>query len=92
MLSFRSGISVAELVVYFPSLLVAVWIASRHGFGRNAGWFFIIIFSLVRIIGAICQLISISHPSTGVLEAAFICSSVGLSPLLLVLTGLLSRV
>jgi hypothetical protein len=92
MLSFRSAISVVEIIVYSPSLFIAIWIASRHGFGRNSGWYFLIIFVLIRLIGAACQLVSISNHSTGVIEAAFICSSVGLSPLLLVASGLLSRV
>ena len=92
MLTFRDGISIAELIVYIPSLVAAVWLTVRRGFGRSIGWFFIIIFTLIRISGAACQLAEISSHSLGGVKAVFICNAVGLSPLLLVLVGLLFRV
>lgn len=91
-ISYRSAISVVELIVYLPALFIAAYISFRHGFGRNAGWVFLILFSLARIIGSCCQ-IQVEHkPSKNLFIATAIISSVGLSPLLLTSVGLLSRV
>lgn len=88
---FRGGISILELIVYFPSVFLSTWIASRHGLGRSSGWIFLVVFTVVRIVGAACQLDSESNHSKGVITAAVICSSIGLSPLILTCIGLLSR-
>ncbi|MCJ1280223.1 hypothetical protein MMC21_008050 [Puttea exsequens] len=91
-LNARGGISILELGLYFPSFVVALYVCSRHGFRRSSGWIFTLILCLVRIIGACCQLATYDNPkSRGLLEAAIILDSVGVSPLLLASIGLLSR-
>jgi len=86
-------VSIAQIVVYTPALAVAVLLAIRHGFGRSSGWFYLILFSLVRILGAALQLATINDPSNiGLLVGASTLQSVGLSPLILVELGLLNRV
>ncbi|KAL1964396.1 hypothetical protein VTN77DRAFT_6954 [Rasamsonia byssochlamydoides] len=90
-ISFRDVISIIELVVYFPSLFIAIFVASRHGFSRSSGWIFLVLFTLVRIIGACASLATISNQSVGLYITAAICSSVGLSPLIMTNVGLLSR-
>ncbi|MCJ1411668.1 hypothetical protein MMC19_005759 [Ptychographa xylographoides] len=92
MVTSREGLSIAELIFYIPALPVAVFVAFRHGFGRQAGWFFLIILALIRIIGSICEIVSVTSPSQGVIECAVILSSVGLSPMILAMLGLLKRV
>jgi len=87
----QAGISVLELLLYIPSLIVAAVVCKRHGFGRSSGWVFTLILCLVRIIGACCQLATISSSSDGLIEVVLILESVGLSPLLLATLGLLSR-
>jgi hypothetical protein len=87
----RGGVSILELFIYFPSLIVAFIICSRHGFNRSSGWIFTLILCLIRIIGACCQLATYHDQSSGLLETAFILDSVGISPLLLATLGLLSR-
>ena len=87
----QGGISVLELIIYFPSIVAAVFVCSRHGFNRSSGWIFTLILCLIRIIGACCQLATYHDQSQGLLEAALILDFVGLSPLLLATTGLLSR-
>ena len=87
----RGGISILELIIYFPSIIAAVFICSRHGFRRSSGWIFTLILCLIRIIGACCQLATYHDQSQGLLEAALILDFVGLSPLLLAALGLLSR-
>ncbi|MCJ1471674.1 hypothetical protein MMC13_000314 [Lambiella insularis] len=92
MIDSREGLSIAELVFYVPGLFLAAFVAFRHGFGRESGWIFLVILSLIRIIGSICEIVSVSSPSQGVDECYIILASVGLSPLILAMLGLLKRV
>jgi len=87
----HGGVSIFELVVYFPALVVAVIVCSRHGFGRSSGWVFTLVLCLVRIIGACCQLATYHSETKGLFEAVVILDSIGISPLLLATLGLLSR-
>jgi hypothetical protein len=87
----HGGISIFELIVYFPALVVAAIVCSRHGFSRSSGWIFVLILSLIRIIGACCQLATYHSETTGLVEAVIILESVGISPLLLATLGVLSR-
>ncbi|MCJ1287234.1 hypothetical protein MMC26_006582 [Xylographa opegraphella] len=88
----REGLSIANIVFYIPCLFIAGWVSFLHGFGRQSGWIFMVILALVRIVGSICQIVSESSPSESIDEAWIILSSVGLSPLILAMLGLLARV
>jgi hypothetical protein len=91
-LSYRNGISIAEIIIYVPCLAIAVFLAFRHGFGRNAGWLFLIMFCLARIIGPCMSLATISQPTNiSLYTGAAILQNIGLSPLQLCTIGLLSR-
>src|SRR4051794_5663872 len=86
-------IEIAEIVVYSPALLIAIFLASRHGFRRNAGWLYLILFSLVRILGAALGLAALHDPTnTGLQTGAATQQTIGLSPLILSALGLLGRV
>jgi hypothetical protein len=87
----QGGVSIFELLIYFPAIVVAAIVCSRHGFGRSSGWIFTLILCLVRIVGASCQLATYQSPTQGLLEAVIILESIGISPLLLATLGLLSR-
>jgi len=91
-ITYRNGVSIAELVFYFPALAIAIFLAVRHGFRRNAGWLFIIIFCVARIIGPAMQIATI-HDSNSVdlYTGSIILQNIGLSPLMLATLGLLSR-
>ncbi|KAF4632701.1 hypothetical protein G7Y89_g5425 [Cudoniella acicularis] len=84
-------ISIAELIVYLPCLILGFLVCLRHGFKRTSGWIFILILSTVRIVGATCQLLTYSHPTEGLLKATLIFDSIGIAPLLLAVLGVLSR-
>ncbi|KAK6193000.1 kti12, chromatin associated [Pestalotiopsis sp. IQ-011] len=91
-LTESNQVSIAELVIYLPALFVAIFLCVRHGFGRSSGWLYLIIFSLARIIGPSMQLATISQPRNYSLYiGAATLQSIGLSPLILVELGLLSR-
>jgi len=91
-LTYRNDVSIAEIAVYVPSLAVAILLVVRHGFGRNAGWIFLITFCLARIIGSAMSLAAITNPtSSSLLTGASILQNVGFSPLELACISLLSR-
>lgn len=90
-ITYRHGISILQLIIYFPSLFLSIFLVVRHGLNKSSGFLFLTIFALTRIVGACCDLATINNPSTGLYIAAAICSSIGLSPLMMACTGLLSR-
>jgi hypothetical protein len=87
----QEGVSIFELIIYFPAIVIAAIVCSRHGFGRASGWIFTLILCLIRILGSCCQLATYSSETKGLLEAVIILESIGISPLLLATLGLLSR-
>jgi len=92
-IDYRNGVSIALLIFYFPALCIAALLATRHGLNRNSGWLFLIIFALARIIGAAMQLATISQPhNVSLYIGSAILLNIGLSPLLLAASSLLSRV
>ncbi|CAG7924745.1 unnamed protein product [Penicillium olsonii] len=91
-IDYRHGISILEIIIYSPTLFVALWMAFHHGFTKSSGWYFFVVFSLARIVGAACYLATIAAPSNvGLYIAWAVCTSLGLSPLILGCLGLLSR-
>ncbi|KAI0473759.1 hypothetical protein GGR56DRAFT_648839 [Xylariaceae sp. FL0804] len=91
-LTEQNGISIAEIIYYVPAGAIGVFLAVRHGFGRNAGWLYLVILSLMRIVGASLELATISQPkNTGLYIGAGTLQSVGLSPLVLVTVALVNR-
>lgn len=85
-------IAIAELVIYIPVTLLAIFVVFRHGFHKQLGWIYLCIFGVIRIAGAIMEVLSNKHPdNANDKEWALILQSVGLSPLLLSTLGLLKR-
>jgi hypothetical protein len=92
-IGYKGGIAIGEIIVYVPALAIAILLTIRHGFGRNSGWIFLIIFTLIRILGACFQLaLDNDSNNQSIQTGAAILSTVGLSPLELCALGLLSRV
>ncbi|TLS23311.1 uncharacterized protein PpBr36_06005 [Pyricularia pennisetigena] len=86
-------ISIVEIIVYTPALVIALILATRHGFKRASGWLYLILFSLIRIIGAALDLASTQNPGdAGLVSGTNALRNAGLSPLILVSVGLLTRV
>jgi hypothetical protein len=85
-------IAIAELVIYIPVTLLAIFVVFRHGFHKQLGWIYLCIFGVIRIAGAIMEVLSTKNPDNdNDKEWAIILQSVGLSPLLLSTLGLLKR-
>jgi hypothetical protein len=92
-LDYRSGVSVGEICVYVPALLVGIYLISRSGFGRNSGWIYLILFFLARIVGPGMELYTIGRPpKTSLYEGYAILNSVAISPLELLIVGTLIRI
>ncbi|KAL4779040.1 hypothetical protein BJX76DRAFT_365650 [Aspergillus varians] len=86
-------VAIAELVIYIPIALVTIFVVFRHGFHKQLGWIYLLIFCVVRVAGAILQILSHKNPDDSKeKEWAAILSSVGLSPLILASLGFLKRV
>jgi hypothetical protein len=84
-------VSIVELIVFIPCLILGVVVCLRHGFKRTSGWIFVLILSAIRIAGAICQLLTYDNPTEGLIKATLILDSIGIAPLLLAVLGVLSR-
>ena len=84
-------VSIAEIVVYIPLLLLAIVVCSRHGFSKSSGWIYTVVLSVIRIAGSACQLLTYTNHSASLLQWTMILDSVGVSPLLLATLGMLSR-
>lgn len=86
-------IAIVQLVLYFLFLGIAIFLSVKHGFTKSAGWRYLIVLALARIIGSCLYLATISDPTNWHLYVGwYIVNGLGLGPLVLVLLGLLSRV
>ncbi len=91
-LGAHGWVSVAELCIYIPLLLLSLYVCIRQGFYRSSGWVYTFILCLVRVIGPIFQIVARSNPgNTGLIRAAVTLDAIGISPLFLATLGLLSR-
>lgn len=87
----RDIVAVVELIFYIPTAFLAAFVCFKHGFARASGFLFTLILCIVRIAGAICQLVSRTDHSTGLFEAIVIFDALGLSQLLMATLGMLNR-
>ncbi|KAI0334289.1 hypothetical protein GY45DRAFT_1318778 [Cubamyces sp. BRFM 1775] len=89
----RGYIAIAEIVLYVPIFFIAIPIALRNGFTRKAGWIFLVLLSIIRIVGGVTHILSEQNPSNITLQIIFnIMESSGLSPLLVATVGFLGTV
>lgn len=85
-------ISIGEIVIYSFILVGAIFLCIKHGISRSAGWRFLIILALARLIGPAMELATINDPTNQSLYIGWlVLNGVGFGPLILMLLGLLSR-
>lgn len=87
-LSHDSILSIVELALYAPLLPLAEYLLYRHGRHGILGYFYLSAACTVRIVSDIVQLATSANDSKPSL-ASTILSSVGLTPLMLALAGML---
>lgn len=87
------SVAAAEIAIYSVFLIGGIILCRRHGFTKSAGWRFLIILSLARIVGSGLLLATLNDATNIDLYVGWvICESLGLGPLVLMILGLLSRV
>jgi len=62
MVAAREGIAYVELIVYCPSIILAIYTNYRHGFMRPLGWFYLGLFCAIRIASAAMEIVSARNP------------------------------
>lgn len=88
----KDGIAILQLIIFPFILVAAVLIWSRSGWRIGSKiWRYPVTFSLLRIAGSICTLISIDHSSSGVTRATNVCELIGITPLLLTYIGIIRQ-
>lgn len=88
MVTAREVLDIIELVYYTPILFISIFVCFKHGFKRSEGWLFLIILSLLRLIGAGTGVAAVSNPGNkSLIACSIVCAGIGLSPLLLALVG-----
>jgi len=92
MLTKQQDLAIAVLVYFLLALPVAVLVCKRQGFGRQAGWFYLLTLTIVRIVGSCLEIAAVSQNSKNLYIAAGVFNSIGFVPLLLTLNSLASRV
>lgn len=92
-INVQDHIAIAQLAVFAPCFVAAVYLGLRHGFWKSSGWYFLIVLTLARIIGSSFRLATISDAKNVSLYVGWmILNNVGLSPLILALLGLIGRI
>jgi len=91
--SYRTSLCIVQLVFFIPGLAAGLWLCLKQWL-RTVGscWKFIVILALLRIIGAILSIVSESSLNDSIIVGVIICNLLGVAPLTLACTGLLSRV
>lgn len=91
MLGDRGALAVVTLIFFVLAFVAALFVCLKHGFGRNGGWVFLMIFSIIRVAGSIAELVAVNDPSISSITAAAVLASSGFSTLLMAQIGFLQR-
>ncbi|KAF8167816.1 hypothetical protein B0H34DRAFT_683146 [Crassisporium funariophilum] len=83
-LDIRGKLAAAEIGFYAPIAVLSFILIVRYAFRRDAGWFFLFIFSAARMAGGALVVAGQLQPAkTDLLLAAYILENAALAPLLL---------
>lgn len=92
-LTYRNDVFIFVLAAYLPAFAIAIRLTFLHGVSRTAGWRFLIMFTLARLLSACFQLATIGYPDNDSLYAGYVVLlNIALCPLELLTLSLLSRV
>ncbi|KAK4574201.1 hypothetical protein LTR86_001962 [Recurvomyces mirabilis] len=94
MLAPKGSLAAAEVAFFSPVLCIGIFLLFRHGFTRKLGWVYVVLLSILRLIGgSVTIYMDVNNNySASLIETAAITSAVGTAPLLLALMGFLERV
>ncbi|KAJ9388386.1 hypothetical protein DTO063F5_2717 [Paecilomyces variotii] len=87
-------LAIVQLIYYSPALIASILVTRKQGFSYAAGWHYLIVLSVLRIVGNILQIVaeSQSTPNLELTITAATIAGVGLSPLTLATMGILRRI
>lgn len=89
--TYRDATAIVQLIFYVAYLACGVYLCHKHGWRRRGGWSIIVIFSLLRIIGASFQLVTINQPTRSIYAGALVTESIGIAPLMGISISMLAR-
>ncbi|KAJ9255575.1 hypothetical protein DTO207G8_2965 [Paecilomyces variotii] len=86
-------LAIVQFIYYSPALIASILVTRKQGFSYAAGWHYLIVLSVLRIVGNILQIVaeSQSTPNLELTITAATIAGVGLSPLTLATMGILRR-
>ncbi|KAI0543579.1 hypothetical protein F4679DRAFT_590339 [Xylaria curta] len=90
-LNFRDATAIVQLAFFAFYLFGGLFLCHKHGWHRAGGWSIVVIFSLLRLIGASFQLTTINHPTRVIYAGALVTESIGIAPLIGISAGMLGR-
>ena len=93
-LDARGYLAVAELAFFVPALLISIYVVARHGLSKQLGWFYLVMLSVLRLVGASCLLyleLDDDYSESLIITVA-ITGAIGTAPLLLAMLGFLERI
>ena len=93
MVNKSEGVDIVQLIYFIPALVISIWIASRHGVTREAGWLYLLLLSLARILGASFSIAAFAETSNiSLWIAAYVLSGIGAAFLVAAFTGIVNRI
>lgn len=87
-LSDNSIVDIVELILYLPLIALSIYLGWRHGQNGFLGYFYLVLCCIIHAVADIVSLVASSQPNSTSI-ASIVLSSVGLSPLLLAISGFL---
>ncbi|CAI4218422.1 unnamed protein product [Parascedosporium putredinis] len=89
--NYHDAVAVAQIIFFVISLACGILLCTRHGWNKSSGFLILVTFSIIRIVGASFRLATISNPSRSNYVGALICESIGVSTLVILNIGMLTR-
>ncbi|KAI0803561.1 hypothetical protein GGR55DRAFT_388055 [Xylaria sp. FL0064] len=90
-ITFRDATAIVQLIFFVIYLAFGVFLCRKHGWRRSGGWFIIVVFSFLCIIGASFQIATIFYPTRSVYAGVLVTESIGIAPLIGISAGMLAR-
>lgn len=85
-------LDIIEIVFFAPALPISLYVCYKQGFGRDSGWILLTLLSLVRVVGAAIGIAATQNPTSDLITAALVLSSIGSTFLVAAFSGLVNRV
>ncbi|KAJ2893904.1 hypothetical protein MKZ38_008128 [Zalerion maritima] len=91
-LSPQHDVAIAEVIFYSFAFLTAIFLALQHGFGKSAGWYLVVLFTLIRLLGAAMYLATLQDPTNiSLYIGAATLQSAGVTAIIMVQVAFLGK-